>query len=108
MRHDPRALRRRAGSSAGLLLLLAGGAAAFEYWRRHRQARAAEIPRLPPPEWGRRDDPWLDLPESRGAGAPGAVRDAGPEAMRDPPRHWDRQDEAEDESFPASDPPATY
>lgn len=37
------------------------------------------------------------------------VRDAGPEAMADPPRHeWSREDQASDESFPASDPPATY
>jgi hypothetical protein len=38
--------------------------------------------------------------------APGAVRSAGPEAMRDPPQEWDAVDEALDESFPASDPPA--
>lgn len=38
-----------------------------------------------------------------------AVRDAGPEAMRDKPqREWSRTDEASDQSFPASDPPATY
>ena len=37
------------------------------------------------------------------------VRDAGPEAMRDKPsREWQKADEASDESFPASDPPATY
>ena len=37
------------------------------------------------------------------------VRDAGPEAMRDKPRReWQKTDEASDESFPASDPPATY
>ena len=37
------------------------------------------------------------------------VRDAGPEAMRDKPkREWHKTDEASDESFPASDPPATY
>ncbi len=35
------------------------------------------------------------------------VRDAGPEAMKDKPvRKWDKVDEASDESFPASDPPA--
>lgn len=37
------------------------------------------------------------------------VRDAGPQAMRDPPaREWTKVDEYSDESFPASDPPATY
>lgn len=37
------------------------------------------------------------------------VRDAGPESMRDQPnRGWSKADEASDESFPASDPPATY
>jgi hypothetical protein len=32
------------------------------------------------------------------------VRDAGPEAMKNPPAEWDEVDEASDESFPASDP----
>jgi hypothetical protein len=36
------------------------------------------------------------------------VRDAGPQAMADKPREWSAEDEASDESFPASDPPATY
>jgi len=37
------------------------------------------------------------------------VRDAGPESMRDKPkRGWSKADEASDQSFPASDPPATY
>lgn len=37
------------------------------------------------------------------------VRPAGPSAMRDTAgRAWTREDEASDESFPASDPPATY
>lgn len=35
------------------------------------------------------------------------VRPAGPENMRDKPRkEWNRADEASDQSFPASDPPA--
>ena len=37
------------------------------------------------------------------------VRDAGPEAMGDrPQRAWTPTDESSDQSFPASDPPATY
>ena len=36
------------------------------------------------------------------------VRHAGPEGMRSNPPSWDKTDEASDESFPASDPPATY
>ena len=37
---------------------------------------------------------------------PVQVRPAGPESMRDRPHKWDKADEAVDESFPASDPPA--
>jgi hypothetical protein len=37
------------------------------------------------------------------------VRESGPHAMADKPkREWSKADEASDESFPASDPPATY
>ena len=43
-----------------------------------------------------------------GSGVPTPVRPAGPESMRDPPHRWDEVDEAADESFPASDPPARY
>jgi len=39
-------------------------------------------------------------------GESGAARSAGPEAMRDPPKDWEQVDQASDESFPASDPPA--
>ncbi len=39
-------------------------------------------------------------------GNSGNVRPAGPSAMRDPPQEWSKVDEASDESFPASDPPA--
>ena len=34
------------------------------------------------------------------------VRPAGPEAMHQPPQGWDEVDQAADESFPSSDPPA--
>ena len=37
-------------------------------------------------------------------GKSGAARSAGPEAMRDPPKDWEKVDQAVDESFPASDP----
>lgn len=36
------------------------------------------------------------------------VRQAGPEEMENPPKTWDEVDQASDESFPASDPPARY
>ena len=43
-----------------------------------------------------------------GESAPGPVniRNAGPESMGSPSPDWDRVDEASDESYPASDPPA--
>lgn len=40
--------------------------------------------------------------------APVQVRNAGKEAQADKPKHWDKQDEALDESFPASDSSAKY
>jgi hypothetical protein len=64
--------------------------------------------------WRRRNGEEGERPapaHSRGKAAPGpvgqsgAARSAGPEAMRDPPKQWDREDQAADESFPASDPP---
>jgi hypothetical protein len=36
------------------------------------------------------------------------VRNAGEEDQADKPTKWDQQDEAVDESFPASDPSAKY
>ena len=40
--------------------------------------------------------------------SPVQVRDAGEDAQADKPKEWDKQDYVVDESFPASDPPATY
>jgi hypothetical protein len=39
-------------------------------------------------------------------GFSGAARSAGPDAMRDPPKDWEKVDQSSDESFPASDPPS--
>jgi hypothetical protein len=51
--------------------------------------------------------PALSRGGAHGAvGTSGNVRPAGPSAMRDPPKEWSKVDEASDESFPASDPPA--
>lgn len=63
--------------------------------------------------WFRDDDDEIFAPAlargTRPAGPVGtssAARQAGPDAMRDPPKSWSKVDEAADESFPASDPPA--
>lgn len=62
--------------------------------------------------WRGRDNDDPPAPALSGGGAHGPVgstgnvRPAGPSAMRDPPKEWTKVDEASDESFPASDPPA--
>ncbi|MFO6448047.1 hypothetical protein ACLBKU_13005 [Erythrobacter sp. NE805] len=77
-----------------LLTLFAVGAAAYFV----SQARKGEGA-------GRRAAFAPDQPQ----GGANPVRDAGPEAMRDGQAHtWSPVDEASDQSFPASDPPATY
>ena len=75
-----------------LRMLLLGGAgyALYHYMTKDRDAPAA-----------------FDASEAD-ATEPGDVRNAGPDAMRDKPEDWDETDQALDESFPASDPPATY
>ncbi|MDT0574602.1 hypothetical protein RM533_00220 [Croceicoccus sp. F390] len=57
-----------------------------------------------------------DEPAAFAKGEPGGmsnsattpVRNAGASSMRDKPDSWSKTDQAMDESFPASDPPATY
>lgn len=62
--------------------------------------------------WRRSDGSLGNAAAIAGTGAEGpvghtsAARSAGPEAMRDPPKEWGQVDQASDESFPASDPPA--
>lgn len=56
----------------------------------HKETRRPQPPKEPPPS------------------KPKKVRDAGPDSMKNPPQRWTDVDEASDESFPASDPPAKY
>lgn len=46
--------------------------------------------------------------ETNSLATAGGMRDAGPEAMANPPRRWETVDQQADESFPASDPPGNY
>ena len=75
-----------------LAVLAAAGAIAFGAWRKGKPRTPAAF--------------------AEGQGAPGndtQIRDAGPEAMRDPSGEpWNEADEDSDESFPASDPPGNY
>lgn len=61
---------------------------------------------------GRAEKPRDNAAFADGQGARGnatQIRDAGPEAMRDPTdRPWTEIDEDGDASFPASDPPGNY
>ena len=81
---------------AGIGAAIAGAAATL-FMRRRRGGNAKEVP-APALERGKT--------EPGTAGQSGAARSAGPEAMRDPPADWGKVDQASDESFPASDPPA--
>ncbi|MGQ0659615.1 hypothetical protein [Sphingosinicella sp.] len=73
---------------------VAGIGAALFAWRRNGEEKERPAPAL-------RRNKAAPGP----VGKSGASRSAGPEAMRDPPEQWDREDQASDESFPASDPP---
>lgn len=53
-----------------------------------------------------RDAKFINMPRSSTPTDPKPpIRDAGPDAMENPPKTWDIVDEDSDESFPASDPP---
>ena len=85
-------------------LLILGGLIALGMYADQRSARGPRRDR--PRPGGTRAVPYRP-------GAPvahdrdyGRVRPAGREATRDDRGRWDRVDEASDESFPASDPPA--
>ncbi len=77
-----------------LLTLFTLGAGAYVLSRRKQSGPAGAPAAFSP-----------DQPRS----GPSPVRDAGPGAMRDGQEEtWSAVDEASDQSFPASDPPASY
>jgi hypothetical protein len=83
-----------------LAALAAVGAAGYQYYRKQQDARARK-------EQERHGAAFSEEARHEASGE-SAVRPAGSDAMRDPPRRWSKVDEASDESFPASDPPANY
>ncbi len=93
-------MRRKGAILAGIAAACAAGVGYAVSSLRRRSA-------LDGHEEGEGARPAISGPGAAGAvGDSGAARSAGPEAMRDPPREWTGVDEASDESFPASDPPA--
>jgi len=79
----------------GLIRMAALGALGFVGWKYYEKSKDKS-----PPAFATGQEPGENVAK---------VRDAGPQAMADAPkREWTREDQASDESFPASDPPATY
>lgn len=78
-----------------LLQWAVAGAAGYAIWRVAQKNREHQAPAA-----------FAQGEESGGNFA--QVRNAGAEGMRSDPKRWDKVDQASDESFPASDPPATY
>ena len=78
---------------------VAAAVAGFFFTRRFFGSRTEEV------DYGDAAALRMDRPAGP-VGHSGNARPAGPEAMRDPPKKWSDVDEASDESFPASDPPA--
>ena len=78
-----------------LLKLAALGALGYVGWKYYEKTRDRS-----PPAFATGQEPGENFAK---------VREAGPHAMADKPkREWTAHDQASDESFPASDPPATY
>jgi hypothetical protein len=78
-----------------ILIMAALGAGAYALTRRKRDSGA--------------DGSHAAFADDQSAKTDNPVRDAGPDAMRDPPRRaWSTVDEESDQSFPASDPPGNY
>lgn len=87
--------KRKEGGIMALLKLAALGALGYVGYKYYEKSRDRSPPAFAPGQ----------VPGENIA----KVRDAGPAAMADPPRReWSKEDQASDESFPASDPPATY
>jgi hypothetical protein len=79
----------------GLLRMAVLGALGWAGWKYYEKSKDNS-----PPAFATGQEPGDNVAK---------VRDAGPEAMADAPqREWTKADQASDESFPASDPPATY
>ncbi len=94
-------------TTAILATLSAVASAGFVYVVTHRLAQVSSDQRRARPSPGPKTLARA-LAEPGASGKTDGIRPAGPEAMRDPPPDWDAVDEADDESFPASDPPGTY
>lgn len=78
---------------SGMLKLVALGAGSYALWHLYNRQTETRAPAAF--ATGEGGDSNFDQ-----------TRSAGPEGMRSDPPEWDRVDQAADESFPASDPPA--
>lgn len=76
-----------------LMVAGAGGYAAWRWWQNNQSSRDA------PAAFAEGESEPTNFDQTRSAG-PGGMRDTHQD------REWDKVDQAADESFPASDPPA--
>lgn len=79
-----------------LLRLMVAGAGGYALWRWWQDQQST---RTEPAAFAEGESEPANFDQTRSAG-PDAMRDAGED------RDWDKVDQAVDESFPASDPPA--